>query len=451
MIFENHLRKLGYSINEMGHLALNGVDLVKIIQDQDSERPLYVLDELKIRHNINLYKTSLKKYYPAPSSIFYASKTLQNLSICALMHQEGIGFDVCSLGEMAIAQKAGVPFSNMIFHGNNKSEGELKYAILSSMGRIIVDNESELDLIEKVCISYKIPCAILLRINPEIEVDSHKYLATGVKESKFGMVFNLETIALIRKISQNPYIKFCGLHYHIGSQILCLENFLNFLTLSLDHLRILKEEYGIVCQDLDMGGGLGIQYLPTDKEIDISFFIESIAKFIVAKAKEYNLELPRLILEPGRSLMGNTGCTLYKIGTIKKLSNGLMCAAVNGGMTDNLRPVLYQAKYYAIVANKMKGDNLQEKYRIVGKCCEPGDILIDEVQLPVLSHGDILATFATGAYSACLSSNYNKHTLPGMILVRDKTYDWIVKEQPIEDLIRYDIVPAHLKKTSNAA
>ncbi len=426
-----------YIVPENGHLSLHSTDLVAL--SGLSNHPIYVLDEVRIRHQINSYKTSLAQYYPAPAQVYYASKALQTLSICTLMHQENVGLDVCSLGEIYVASQAGVPFFEMIFHGNNKSPEELTHAIKKGIHRIIIDSEDEALLIIQLTEKLNKKCAVLVRVNPEIEVSSHKHIVTGVKLSKFGLPFNERTMDLISRLNSHPLVDFKGIHYHIGSQLFKIEEYSIALSTMLGHLHTLKKSRNIICEDLNIGGGIGVRYMPDDIPIPIDAFIKRISQEMGELTTAYDLPVPRLMLEPGRSIVGDAGCTLYKVGTIKQLSETLLCAAVNGGMTDNIRPALYQAKYRAVVANKMQDPEASVPYKIVGNCCESGDVLIQEIQLPHLERGDTLAVFSTGAYNHVLASNFNKHVYSGIVLVNEEGYKWIVQEQPQEDLLRYDI------------
>lgn len=421
-----------------GRLFLHETDLTSL--GRSSERPIYVLDEWRVKQQIASYKKALEKYYPVKSTLYYASKALQNLAVCDLAYKAGAGLDVCSLGEMYVASKAGVPYAQMILHGNNKSEEELRLAISEGVHRIIIDSIDEAEMVCALSKALNQECAVLIRTNPEIEVSAHKYNATGVKASKFGIPFGEELIALIKTIMNHPLVHFKGLHYHIGSQIFAVEEFLEALDIIVDHLAFLQDTHKIKCEDLNVGGGIGVRYMPHDVPISIDLYVKKIADMLIMKAKEYHLDLPHLSLEPGRSIICEAGCTLYRVGSLKTLEDGILCASVNGGMTDNLRPAMYQAQYFAVVANKMQSPK-EQPYKIVGKCCESGDVLIQNISLPKLERDDVLVVFSTGAYNMPLSSNYNKHTLPGMVLVSERDAKWIVKEQPLEDLIRYDIMP----------
>lgn len=433
----------GFSVGENHHLALNGVDLVDLAEL--SERPIYVFNELALRDNLRAYRRALEQFYPKPSGLFYASKAFLNSAMCAVLNQEEVGIDVCSEGELFIAQKTKIPSEKIIMHGNNKSEQKLRKAVISKIHRIIVDNYAELILLHKICSELDQPCNILLRINPSIEVKTHKYIATGVKESKFGFYMDRAQIPeYIKEMCSGKYIHFKGIHFHIGSNIHDISSYEKSIDIIIDFIASLNRQ-GIKVEDLNIGGGLGTRYTNEDVVPDIGVFVKTICEKIQEACQEKGIELPSLMLEPGRSIVGEAGCTLYKIGSIKEGYDGVLHAAVNGGMTDNIRPSLYQAKYSAVLANKMNWRGKTCVYQIVGKCCETGDVLIDHIELPLCSPGDVLVVFSTGAYHHSLASQYNKHTTPGIIFVREGKYDWVSKEQPLEDLTQYDIIPTYLE------
>lgn len=436
-------RLKGYSVNEKGHLALRGVDLVHLAGLSD--RPLYVFDELALRENLRLYKDALKLFYPKPASVFYASKAFLNLAMGSLLRQEGVGIDVCSEGELFIAQTAKILPQDIIMHGNNKSARELTAAVKTGIKRIIVDNLDELVLLEKIASDLKKECNILLRINPEVEVDTHKYIATAVKESKFGFYRDQNQIpAYLQKVCTSGYVKFKGIHFHLGSNLHKVSFYEEAIEKVGEYLAFLKDQ-GFRVEELNIGGGLGIAYEDHDPLPDIHQFVKVLCERLILTCKQKNIDLPHLILEPGRSIVGQAGCTLYTIGTIKEGGDMIHYAAVNGGMTDNLRTALYQAKYTGVVANKMASSEEKWPYKIVGKCCETGDVLIENIPLPPCATGDVFVVFSTGAYTHSLASNYNKHTLPGIIFVREGAYDSVSREQSLEDLIALDRVPGHLE------
>ncbi|MBX9621562.1 MAG: diaminopimelate decarboxylase [Alphaproteobacteria bacterium] len=432
----------GYSINGKGHLALRGVDLVDLAGLSD--RPLYIFDELALRENLQLYKNALKLFYPKSTSIFYASKAFLNLAMGLLLKQEEVGIDVCSEGELFIAQKARILPQDIIMHGNNKSERELTAAVKYGIKRIVVDNFDELVLLEKISSELKRGCGVLLRINPEIEVETHKYIATAIKESKFGFYRDQSRIPeYIQKVCASGYIKFKGIHFHLGSNIHKASFYEEAIDKVGEYLAFLKDK-GFCVEELNIGGGLGIAYEDHDPVPDIHHFVKVLCEKLILTCKKKNIDLPHLMLEPGRSIVGQAGCTLYNIGTIKEGGGELHYAAVNGGMTDNLRAALYQAKYTGVLANKMISSETKRPYKIVGKCCETGDVLIENICLPPCAAGDVFVVFSTGAYTHSLASNYNKHPLPGVVFVREGAYDYVSREQSLEDLISFDRIPPHL-------
>lgn len=438
-----HKKIKGFSISKNNHLMLNNIDLVKLAEL--SERPIYVFNELAIRENIQLYRNALERFYPNSSSIFYASKAFLNKAMGLLLRQEGIGIDVCSEGELYIAQKAKISPEKIIMHGNNKSEKELTLAIKSNINRIVVDNQSELLLLEKICSELNLKCNILLRINPSIHVDVHKYMATGVKDSKFGFFADQNKMpTYFKNACSSNYVNIKGIHFHLGSNIYDIESYKKAIDIIINHISVLNE-FNINVEDLNIGGGLGIPYQEKDRSLEIELFVKEICDKIVDACKKKNVKLPHLMLEPGRSIVGQAGCTAYKIGSIKEGYKGrIHYAAINGGMSDNIRPSLYQAQHTAVIANKMNWKGKRQLYKIVGKCCETGDVLINNIELPFCSAGDVLVVFSTGAYNHSLANNYNKHTIPGIIFVREGNYDWVSKEQNLEDLTQYDVVPPHL-------
>lgn len=436
----------GFSINQKNHLSLNSVDLVELASLSD--RPLYILNELAIRQNIRDYRNALSAYYPGKSEIFYASKVFLNLGMCYLFKQEEIGLDVCSEGELFIAQQAGFPLTKIIFHGNNKSLTELEKAIQAKIYCIMVDNACELDDIFNISQTKATTTNVMFRINPVVEVDTHAYIATGVKESKFGLIIDdPSTYALIEAAFKNPFTHFKGLHFHLGSQVFDLVTYKQAIKKIVAYIKFLNDK-GIEVETLNIGGGLGVPYTINDKPLPIGRFIQELVSQICKEYQLNNLKLPTLMIEPGRSIIAAAGCTLYKIGHIKDYGSEVLYAAVNGGMSDNLRPSLYQSQYSAVIGNKMNWEGLTQDYKIVGKCCETGDVLIQRITLPKCQSGDILIMFVTGAYQHALASNYNKHTLPGILLVGDGTYEWLTKEQSYADLIQNDMVPEHLRTNS---
>lgn len=436
-------------INEEGHLEIGGCDCVELAKQFGT--PLYVLDENCIRQNCRRYLNTLKEFYKGESNVVYAGKAFLTLGICKLIEQEGLWLDVSSGGELYTALRAGFPPQRILLHGNNKSLEELALALDNDVARVVVDNLYELQLLNKLCIEKKKKAKILLRVTPGIDPHTHRFIDTGQVDTKFGL--NLKNGQAMEGIKMALYmegVELLGLHCHIGSQLLRMGPLLRAARVMVDFLREIKEATGVELKELDVGGGLGIRYLSSHNPPTIEEFAERLSKTIEKEIKENGLSLPVLLLEPGRSIIGEAGITLYRVGAIKEVSfskNGRLhkriYAMIDGGMSDNPRPQLYNAKYEAIVANKASKPP-QINYAIAGKHCET-DVLIWDVLLPPLEPGDILAVQSTGAYNYSMASNYNRFPRPAVVLVREGKADLLVRRETYEDLLKADLIPPHLK------
>lgn len=429
-------------INANHHLEVGGVDVVLLAQK--AKYPLYILDEQLLRMQMKAYQASLRQCYLNPGTIFYASKAFMALALCKIAEQEGLGLDVATEGELHTALKAHFPMERIILHGNNKSEEEIGLALQSGVGRIVIDNWDDIELLHANIRPYhKKPC-VLVRVKPGTSTHTHHHIATAGHNSKFGFAIEHgEAEAALRAISENPNLQLTGLHTHIGSQILEMNDYKRAIDKVLSFMERLHHQR-ISIEELDVGGGLGVApHSNPEKGIAIQDFVSTIAQWITHHCNIRHLPLPRLMMEPGRSIIAEAGMTLYKVGSIKRLPTGQTCVSVNGGMNDNIRPSLYQAKYHAILANKACAPPT-ERSKIVGKTCESGDVLIEEILLPPVERGDILAVFSTGAYTYSMASNYNRLPIPGVLLVKDGTADWIVKPQNVDDLLRNDLLPQRL-------
>lgn len=430
MTISSFYADLGFATNSAAHLTLNGVDLTSIIT---GDHPVYVMNELLIRRHLQTYQRVFKKYYPKPTSVFYASKAFLNLAMADLIREESVGIDVCSEGELFIAKAAKIPEARILMHGNNKSKAELKAAVDAQIYTIVLDSASEFDMLESLLATKK--ASVMLRVNPSVHVDTHPAIATGVYQSKFGLpVDDSRTLDLIIRMSKSANVVFKGLHFHIGSQVLDFQGYTDATRSIIQYLSVLQNQ-GIVIDTLNIGGGLGVDDAePTVQTIER--FAKHVCAQLIQQCQHYRVPLPNLAIEPGRSIVSQAGCTLYRIGHIKE-SDGTTFLGVHGGMSDNMRVALYKVKYQMCVANKM--DRLPVRpYKVVGNCCESGDVLVEDIMLPECSSGDILVMFNTGAYSHSLANQYNKHLMPGVVFVGDNTYRWVTKPQSLEDLIRYD-------------
>lgn len=429
------------TVNEQGHLCIGGCDTVKLAEKFGT--PLYVMDEEHLRQICRDYYQSFILKYP-DNQVLYASKAFLTKAMAKIIKQEKLGLDVVSGGELYTAIQAGFPPERLYFHGNNKSVAEISYALDCKIGRFVVDNFYELELLHSLCKERGTKAKILLRVSPGIEAHTHEYIQTGQIDSKFGLAIATgQALEIVKKALSFDYLDLKGIHCHIGSQIFEIASFRHAAEVMMDFLQKIKAETGRELCELNLGGGFGIYYQEGDAPAPISHFAEIIMQTIQEKAQELKINLPRVIVEPGRSIVGTAGTTLYTVGSIKHIPGIRTYVAVDGGMGDNPRPALYQAKYEAAVANKMNA-KASEVVSITGKCCESGDMLIWDLKLPSLTKGDILAVSCTGAYNYSMSSNYNRLPRPAVVLVNQGQADLIVVRETYPDLIRNDLIPARL-------
>ncbi len=442
MSTNQNLKPLTLKINPQGNLELGGCDLTELAQKFNT--PLYVLDEQTIRSICRDYKDAFKNYPKV--NMMYASKALCTEAVSALLAGEGFGFDVVSAGEIYTVYKASADMSKVLFNGNNKSPEELSLALKLGVGRISVDNFFELSLLNEIAKSYNKVADILLRITPGIECHTHEYIQTGHLDSKFG--FDLtqidEAVELI--LEQYKNLKLHGLHAHIGSQIFETTIYADEIEILVKEIARLDEKFGLKLDEINVGGGLGVKY--TEKDVPPSTYdiAEKIITALNNSIKKYNIEPPALFIEPGRSIISTAGVTLYTLGSSKQVPHGKKYFAIDGGMADNVRPSMYQAEYCAQIANKPLTDTTAETVTIAGRFCESGDILIKDINLPVIEEGDILCVYNTGAYNYSMASNYNRVQKPAMVLVNNSQADLIIKRESLDDIVANDIIPDRLKQ-----
>lgn len=419
------------------NFIFDGCDTVQLAKEYGT--PLYVISEKIIRDRCNEVKKSFLNKYKNTMA-FYASKAFLNIAMCKIVEEEGLGLDVVSGGEIYTAVKAGFPMERVEFHGNNKTCEELELAISSGVGRIVVDNFYELYLIEQLAERYSKNVDILIRIIPGIDSHTHQYIDTGRKDSKFGVPAEKEIILeMINKILNTPSINLLGFHFHVGSQLFDNKSHLMAVDVVMNIIRDLYNETGFVTKELNTGGGYGIYYCEGDEPKPVSYFVDPIMEKIYAKCEECRIQVPKVMIEPGRWLIGEAGITLYTIGSIKQIPNIRKYISIDGGMTDNPRPALYQAKYEAIIANKFnESDN--EVVTIAGKCCESGDIMIKDIKIPKADSGDILAVMSTGAYNYSMANNYNKIPKPAVIFTNQGDHRVVVKRESYEDMLKLEVI-----------
>ena len=434
------LKPVTARVNSAGNLEIGGCDIVKLAEKYST--PLYVLDEATIRAVCSDYKKAFEAYPKV--NMMFASKALCTMATSKLLHDEGFGFDVVSAGEIYTVYKAGVDMSKVLFNGNNKSLDELSLAIELNVGRISVDNFFELSLLNEVARSHNKVIDILLRITPGIECHTHKYIQTGHLDSKFG--FDLTQIDDAVELILNEYsnLHLRGLHAHIGSQIFETSVYGDAIEILIKELARLDKKFGLKLDEINAGGGLGVKYTDDDCPPSVYAVADIIINRLNDCIKKYKIEPPSLFIEPGRSIISTAGVTLYTVGSSKQVPKGRKYVAIDGGMADNPRPSVYQAKYIAEIANKKEFSSLNT-VTIAGRFCESGDILIKDINLPELEEGDILCVYNTGAYNYSMASNYNRVQKLAMVLVNNSQSDMIVKRETLDDLISHDEIPDRLK------
>ena len=426
------------SVNDEGHLVIGGCDTVELAKEFGT--PLYIMDEKLIRKSCRAFKESIDRFYEGNGLVVYASKAFNTLAMCKLVEQEGLGLDVVSGGELYTAIKAGFPVEKIFFHGNNKTYDELVMALEHSVGRIIVDNYEELEMLNELAKTKNKTANIHLRIKPGIDAHTHDFIRTGQIDSKFGFALETgEAFEAAQHVGSLENINLVGIHCHIGSQIFETEPFIEAARVMIGFMINLKNVLGIKIKELNLGGGFGIKYIHEHDPIEYEKYLEAVAEVVKKIAKEEHIEMPKILIEPGRSIVGSAGITLYTVGSVKNIPGIRKYVSVDGGMTDNPRYALYQVEYEAVVANRADQPKA-EKVTIAGKCCESGDLVAKDVDISSVEAGDILAVLATGAYNYSMSSNYNRVPRPPVVLVKDGSARVIVKREDYEDLIRNDVV-----------
>lgn len=424
------------SVNEQGHLTVGGADTVELAREYGT--PLYVMDEETIRTACRQFKASIDRNYGKGVPL-YASKAFSCKEIYRIIESEGLDADVVSGGEIYTALAAGFPAERMFFHGNNKSPEELELALRENVGRIVVDNLTELQLLEELAAKLGKRPKILFRIKPGVDAHTHDFIRTGQIDSKFGFAIeNGEAIAAAKAAAAAEQIELVGVHCHIGSQIFELDPFILAAKIMVEFMAQVREETGLTLSELNLGGGFGIKYLESDSPREYDAFMDAVSAQIHASCTELGLEQPAVFIEPGRSIVGPAGLTLYTVGAIKEIAGVRTYLSVDGGMTDNPRYALYQAPYEAIVANKADAPRDFE-VTIAGKCCESGDLIQEHTKIQWCESGDLLAVLATGAYNYSMASNYNRIPRPAVVMVKDGKPRLIVRRESYEDLIHNDL------------
>lgn len=433
-------------INSVGHLEIGGADTTELAAQFGT--PLYVMDEQYIRDMCAAYSEAIRTDYGGNGLVLYASKAFSCMAIYRIAEQEGIGVDVVSGGELYTALKAGFPAEKICLHGNNKLPAELSLAVESGVGLIAVDSYTELDKLDALCAEKGKKQDILLRVNPGVEAHTHRFIQTAKTDSKFGFAIADGTAEKITAYAlKKEHLNLKGYHCHIGSQIFEKQSFALAAEKMLGFMAAMRDKLGFTATVLNLGGGYGIWYAEGDAQqsvADYTAYLRTVIAAVKSSAANFALPEPYLLIEPGRSIVGEAGITLYTVGAIKDIPGVKKYVAVDGGMFDNPRYALYQAKYTAILANRAN-EPATERVSVAGKCCESGDIVCADVDLPPAKEGDILAVLSTGAYNYSMASNYNRNAVPPVVLVNNGKADYIVKPQNYEDIVRNDVIPERLR------
>lgn len=420
----------------MSNLIFGGCDTVELVKKYGT--PLYVIDEEYILDRLNEIKKDFLEVYDNVMAV-YASKAFLTKEMARIIKREGLGIDVVSGGELYTAKEIDFPMEKVVFHGNNKTFDELDMAVKNGVGRIVVDSLGEIDLIEEIAQRYSKIVNILFRVTPEVEAHTHKYIQTGQIDSKFGIPIKENLIKkAVKKALNLKHIGPLGLHFHIGSQIHVNDGYILAVKRIVKIIKELKDELGFEAKELNVGGGYGIHYAGEEERKPLRYFTDAIMASIQSECKRLGLKVPLVIIEPGRWIVGEAGITLYRIGSIKNIPGIRTYVSVDGGMTDNPRPSLYNAKYEGVVANKI-GEELTDVVTVAGKCCESGDILMWDLKVPKIETGDILAVLSTGAYNYSMASNYNKIPKPAVVMVNKGKDRLIVKRETYDDLLRNEL------------
>lgn len=434
-------------INEKGHLELGGADCVELAREFGT--PVYLFDEAYIRRMMRVYREAIRKEYDGNGLVLYASKAFSCQAVYRIADEEEIGIDVVSGGELYTAKQASFPMERVYMHGNNKLAHEIGEAMDCGVGCIVADAYSEIDMIEREAEKRGVIQDILLRINPGVEAHTHAFVQTATTDSKFG--FSVADGAAERVTAyalRCAHVRLLGYHCHIGSQIFEKQSFVLAASKCMAFAAQMREKLGFTLKTLNLGGGFGIWYTDEDRKLSADGYAEY-AEALIAEVKkqalQYAMPLPFLVIEPGRSIVGEAGVTLYTVGTIKDIPGIKKYVSVDGGMFDNPRYALYEAKYTPILANRA-AEEPTEVVTVVGKCCESGDIIAPNVSLPTARTGDILAVLSTGAYNYSMAMNYNRNLIPPCVLVREGKGEYIVRPQSYEDLNRNDRIPTRLRK-----
>lgn len=425
------------SINERGHLTIGSYDTVELAKKFGT--PLYVFDENEIRRNCRDFVKSMDDYYDGNGMVLYASKAFCCKEMCRICAKENMGLDVVSGGELFTALSVDFPTEKIYFHGNNKTYDELALAVEHNVGRIVVDNIYELEMLNEIAQNQGKTVSILMRIKPGIDAHTHEFIKTGQIDSKFGFALETgEALNAVEKAISLPNIELVGLHCHIGSQIFDLDPFELAARVMLELFQSVKEKTGVELTELNLGGGFGIKYQKTDRPRPFSDYMRKVSAAVKEYCAELGLKIPFILIEPGRSIVGAAGLTLYTVGAVKKIPDVRTFVSVDGGMGDNPRYVLYQSRYEILCANRAS-EAREMTATVAGKCCESGDLIQEWTHIQPVTPGDILAVLSTGAYNYSMASNYNRIPRPPVVMVRDGAARLVINRETYENITQNDV------------
>ncbi len=425
------------SVNNNGNLAMGGCDLKQVASEFGT--PSYVMDEAVIRNNCRAYVNSIQEHYDGNGLALYASKALSCKYIYRIINEENMGIDVVSGGEMYTALKADFPAEKIYFHGNNKTDDELRLALSNDIGCIVVDNKFELVHLNDIAKEMGKCPKIMFRIKPGVDAHTHSFVMTGQIDSKFGVALETGEAEEIVALSLSlDCVTLVGFHCHIGSQIFELEPFEKTAEVMMNFIADIKDKYGFEAKILNLGGGFGVKYTQNDTPVNYCEYMKAVSKIVKETAKKRNLSLPFIIVEPGRSIVAEAGLTLYTVGTVKEIPDIRTYVSVDGGMADNPRYILYQSEYTAMAVENPAATDLKP-VTIAGRCCESGDLIGENMLLPEVKSGDILAILSTGAYNYSMASNYNRLPKPPVVMIKDSKPVLAVKRETYDHLIKNDL------------
>ncbi len=424
------------SINDRGHLCLAGADVVSLANEHGT--PLMILDEARVRENFAAYKRAMREAFGADSYPLYASKAFSCKYIYRIAKEEGVGVDLVSSGELYTAAQAGFDLSKAFLHGNNKTDADIEYAVSCGVGHFVADNLDEIAKLDEIAGKKGVVQPLLLRLTPGIDPHTHAAIATGKVDSKFGLAIETgQADEAVAFTLGKRNLRLDGFHCHIGSQIFDVKPFCDAARLMINYLAQIKQKTGFDAKILNLGGGFGVRYIESQPHIDVAAFIRAIAKFVDEEIRQTGIVRPQIVMEPGRSIVADSTLTVYSVGGVKQIPGFKNYVSVDGGMPDNPRYALYGSDYTVCLANRMK-EKADFVCTVAGRCCESGDLLQENVELPLPKRGDYLAVLVTGAYNYSMASNYNRIPRPAVIGVKDGATFPILKRETFEDVARLD-------------